>query len=64
MDTKYGTNVFNRMLLNAAKFRVIVFIVFELLRENQLGGGGKITPPPPPNIGVKYSNLRIHLSLT
>ena len=26
-------------------FRVTVFTVFELLRENQLGG--KITPPPP-----------------
>ena len=26
--------------------RVTAFIVFELLRENQLGGG-KITPPPP-----------------
>ena len=63
MDTKYGTNVFNRMLLNAAKFRVIAFIVFELLRENQLGGEVKL-PLPPPNIGVKYSNLSIHLSLT
>ena len=42
MDTKYGTNVFNRMLLNAAKFRVIAFIVFELLRENQLRGGGGV----------------------
>ena len=51
MDTKYGTNVFNRMLLNAAKFRVIAFIVFELLRENQLGGGGNY--PPPTQIRVK-----------
>ena len=28
-------------------FRVTVFTIFELLRENQLVVGGKITPPPP-----------------
>ena len=34
---------------------VIAFTVFELLRENQLGGGGgKITPPP--KIRVKTFN--------
>ena len=26
--------------------RVTAFTIFELLRENQLGGGGKTTPPP------------------
>ena len=47
MDTKFGMNVSDKMLLNAAKFRVTAFTVFELSRENQLaGGGGKITPPP------------------
>ena len=38
MDTKLGTNISNRMLMNAAKFRVTAFTVFELLRENQLRG--------------------------
>ena len=32
--------------------RVTAFTVFELLRENQLGGGGKITPPHPPRLGL------------
>ena len=32
--------------------RVTTFTVFELLRENQLGGGGKITPPPSPRLGL------------
>ena len=29
--------------------RVTAFIIFELLRENQLGGGGKISPTPYPD---------------
>ena len=28
------------MLLNAANTRVTAYTVFELLRENQMGGGG------------------------
>ena len=42
MDTKLGTNVSNRMLLNAVKFQGYSFYHFQLLplRENQLGGGG------------------------
>ena len=35
---------------------VTAFTIFELLKENQLGGGGvgKIThpPPPPPRLGL------------
>ena len=44
MDTKFGTNVSNKIWLNAAKFQGYSFYNFELLRENQLGGwsGGKI----------------------
>ena len=40
MDTKFRTIVSNRMLLNAANTRVTAYTVFELLRENQMGGGG------------------------
>ena len=51
MDTWFGMNTSNRILVNAAKCEVIAFTVFELLRENQLGqkGGGKITPPSHPD---------------
>ena len=51
MDTKFGTNVSNRMLLNAAKLQGYSFKVFELSRESQLGGGGggvKLPHPPTP----------------
>ena len=41
INTKFGTNVSNRILLSAAKFQGYTFT--ELLRENQLGVG-KITP--------------------
>ena len=42
------------MLLTAAKLRVTAFTVFELFRENQLGGGGgKITPELPPRLGLR-----------
>ena len=34
-DTKFGTNVSNEKLLNAANARVTAFTIFELLRENQ-----------------------------
>ena len=35
MDTKFGTNISNKILLNAAKFRVTALTVFELLREKK-----------------------------
>ena len=58
MDTKFDTNISNRMLLNAAKFQVHSFTVFGLLRENQLGGKGgvKLAPLPPTNIKQTCSN--------
>ena len=45
-DTQFGTNVSNKMLLNAENARVTDFTVSELLRENQQGG--KIIPLLPP----------------
>ena len=57
MDTKLDTNVSNRMLLNAAKFQVTVCTVFELLRENSLGGGGVKLPPP--RLGLIYLNIAL-----
>ena len=47
MDTKFGTNVSNRMLLNAAKFQGYSFYCFWVIKGKPTGGGGKITPSPP-----------------
>ena len=40
MDTKFGTNVFNRMLLNAAKFQGCSFYRFWVIKGKLSGGGG------------------------
>ena len=50
MDTKFGANVSDRMLPNAAS-SVTAFTFFELLKENHLGGGG-LTPLSPTQIRV------------
>ena len=42
-------------------FRVTVFTIFELLRENQLVVGGKITSPPPTHTHTPRLGLRIRL---
>ena len=49
MDTKFGTNVSNKILLNAAKFQGYSFYRFWVIKgkPNGGGGGGKITTPPP-----------------
>ena len=51
MDTKFGMNVSNRMLLNAAKFQGYSFYRFWVIKGNL---GGKIThPPATPRLGLK-----------
>ena len=45
MDTKLGTNVSNRMLMNAAKFQGYSFYRFLVIKGKPTGG--KITPSPP-----------------
>ena len=48
MDTKFGKNVSNRMLLNAAKFEGYSFYRFWVIKGKPTGKeGGKITPPHP-----------------
>ena len=50
MDTKFGTNVSNRMLLNAAKSRVYSFYRSWVIKGKPTGGrGGKITAPSHPD---------------
>ena len=50
-DTKFSTNIFNKLLLNAAKCKGYSCYCF-LLRENQQGEGWRGELPPTP-IGVK-----------
>ena len=52
MDTKFGANVSNRMLLNAAKFQGYSFSVFELLKLKLF-----IKIPPPTQIRVKERRI-------
>ena len=47
MDTKFGTNVFNRMLLNAAKYQGCSFYHFWVIKEKPTVGGGVKLPLPP-----------------
>ena len=47
MDTKFGTNVSNRMLLNAAKFQGYSFYRFWVIKRKPTGGGGKLPTHPP-----------------
>ena len=60
MGTKFGTNVTNRMLLNAAKLQGYRFWVI----KGKPTGGVKLRPPPSPRLGLKailkYQN---HLSI-
>ena len=46
IDTKFSTNVSNRMLLNPAKFQGYSFYRFWVIKVKPSGEGGKIIPPP------------------
>ena len=46
-DTKFGTSVFNKMLLNAQKCQGSSLYRFWLIKGKPTGGGGKITPSHP-----------------
>ena len=51
-NTKYGTKVSNKMLLNSAKCQIAAFTVSKLLMENQQGGEGGNCPPPLSRLGL------------
>ena len=61
MNTKFRTNVFNRMLLNAAKFQGYSFYCFVVIKGKPTGAGGVKLPPPPtyptPRLGL--TNLMV-----
>ena len=46
-NTKFGTNVFNKMLLNAAKCQDYNFYSFWVIMVKLTGGGGVKLPPSP-----------------
>ena len=56
-NTRFGTNVSNKMLLNAAKWQGYSFYRFWVIRGKPRGG--KITLPSPSTLGLKYSKYRI-----
>ena len=53
-DTKFGTNISNRILLNAAKFQGYNGYRFWVIKRKPTGGV-KLSPPPPP------SQIRVNL---
>ena len=52
MDTKFGTDVSNKILLNAAKFQGYNSYRFWVIKGKPTGGGGGGDNPPPPPMGV------------
>ena len=53
LDTKFGRNVSNKILLNPAKFQGYRSYRFWVIKGKLTGG--KITPPsPPPRLGLRY----------
>ena len=58
MDTKFGTNVSNRMLLNAAKFQGYSFYRFWVIKGKPTGE----IKSPPPRLGLSYLMLHVLLS--
>ena len=58
MDTKFGTNVSNRMLLNAAKFQGYSFYHFWVIKGKPTWG----KPSPPPRLRLnKFKQLIFNL---
>ena len=61
MDTTFGTNVSDRMLLNAAKFRCYSFYSFWVIKGKPTGWGGGRNYPPPTLIGLSRSIDKVYL---
>ena len=59
-DTKFGTNVSNRMLLNAKKFQGYSFYRFWVIKEQPTGGIKLPLSPSPPRLGLRFG---IHVGI-
>ena len=57
-DTSFGTDVSNKMLLNAAKCQSYSFYLFWVVQRKTKGGGGIIPPPHSLKFILKISFLR------
>ena len=55
-DTTFGTNVSNKMLLNAAKYQGYSFYRFWVIEGKPTGGRGVKLPPPTNQIRVNSEN--------
>ena len=65
MDTKFGTNVSYRMLLNAAKFQGYNCYRFWVIQGKPIGMGYSYPPPSsPPRLGLKRNSLSLYLYLS
>ena len=53
-DTSFGTDVSNKMLLNAAKCQGYSFYRFWVVQRKPKGGGGRSNYPTPTKIRVKF----------
>ena len=62
MDTKFGTSVTNRMLLNAAKFQRYSFCGFWVIKRKPTGGR-EITPHPPPPLQIRIKKQKMFQTL-
>ena len=60
-NTKFGSNVSNKMLLNAAKWQRYSFYRFWVIKGKPTAEG-KITPlpPPPPSLDPTQIRVKIH----
>ena len=60
-NTKFGTNVPNKMILNTAKYQVNSFYRFGVINGNQERGGWLNYPPS--RLGLKLLSWDFHLTL-
>ena len=57
MGTKFGTDVSNRMLLNATKFQSYSFYCFWVIKGKPTGGGYSYPRPIPPRLGLNRKGM-------
>ena len=57
-DTKFGTNISNKMLLNAAKCQGYSFYCFWVIKEKPTGGEVKLALAPSSRLGLRLKNHR------
>ena len=59
-NTKFGTNLSNKMSLNAAKCQSYSFYRFWVIKENQIGGEVKLPPSPSSHSLFPHTQIRVN----